>query len=76
MFDDFGFVTLVIAIVAFIFARKARNEVKVLRARVDAYEALPRVAATPAAVARPDLTPTTPNIASAPAVSRKVKQSE
>ena len=40
MFDDFGFVTLVIAIVAFIFARKARNEVKVLRARVDAYEAL------------------------------------
>ncbi|MGM4930032.1 DUF2339 domain-containing protein [Tardiphaga sp. 1201_B9_N1_1] len=69
MFDDFGFVTLVIAIVAFIFARKARNEVKVLRARVDAYEALPRVAATPAAVARPDLTPTTPNVASAPAVS-------
>jgi uncharacterized membrane protein len=39
MFDDFGFVTTLIAIVAFIFARKARNEVKVLRARLDAFEA-------------------------------------
>src|SRR4051812_19603348 len=35
MFDDFGFVTLVIAIVAFLFARKARMEVKVLRAQLE-----------------------------------------
>jgi uncharacterized membrane protein len=69
MFDDFGFVTLVIAIVAFIFARKARNEVKVLRARLDAYEATPRVVTTAAIATKPDLTTTTPDIASAPAVS-------
>jgi uncharacterized membrane protein len=49
MFDDFGFVTLVIAIVAFIFARRARNEVRVLRARLDAYEAVPHVVMAPAA---------------------------
>jgi uncharacterized membrane protein len=47
MFDDFGFVTTLIAIVAFIFARKARNEVKVLGARLAAFEAA--AAATPAA---------------------------
>lgn len=67
MFDDFGFVTLVIAIAAFIFARKARNEVKVLRARLDAYEAKPRIATTTAAIIS-DLTATTPDIASASAV--------
>lgn len=68
MFDDFGFVTLVIAIVAFIFARKARNEVKILRARLDAYEATPHMAATTAA-ATPDLTATAPGIVTAPVLS-------
>lgn len=52
MFDDFGFITLVIAIAAFIFARKARNEVKVLRARLDAFEAPPHVVMPPAAAAQ------------------------
>ncbi|MDB5500684.1 MAG: hypothetical protein JWR89_586, partial [Tardiphaga sp.] len=47
MFDDFGFVTTLIAIVAFLFARKARNEVKVLGARLNAFEA---AAAAPATV--------------------------
>src|ERR1700736_3911917 len=40
MFDSpFDFFSLVIAIVAFIFARKAFNQVAVLRARLDAIEA-------------------------------------
>ncbi|CAN5538264.1 DUF2339 domain-containing protein [soil metagenome] len=38
MFDDYSFLALAIAIAAFIFARKARNEVKVLQARLEAYE--------------------------------------
>src|SRR5882724_4567737 len=43
----FEFFALVIAIVAFIFARKAFNQVDALRARLDAIEAAaPRVAAT------------------------------
>jgi uncharacterized membrane protein len=46
----FEFFALVIAIVAFIFARKAFNQIDVLRARLDALEAAgPRVAATPVA---------------------------
>ncbi|MEA2899559.1 MAG: hypothetical protein QOJ84_5174, partial [Bradyrhizobium sp.] len=48
----FEFFALVIAIVAFIFARKAFNQLDVLRARLDAIEAAaPRVAATPVAPA-------------------------
>src|SRR4051794_17147929 len=47
----FEFFALVIAIVAFIFARKAFNQVDALRARLDAIEAAPRVAT--AAVAPP-----------------------
>lgn len=46
----FEFIALVVAIIALIFARKARNEVKILRARLDAFEAAPR-AAKPAAAA-------------------------
>jgi uncharacterized membrane protein len=46
----FEFFALVIAIVAFIFARKAFNQLDALRARLDAIEAAaPRVAATPVA---------------------------
>ena len=46
----FEFFALVIAIVAFIFARKAFNQIDALRARLDALEAAaPRVAATPVA---------------------------
>jgi uncharacterized membrane protein len=46
----FEFFTLVIAIVAFIFARKALNKIDALRARLDALEAAgARVAATPVA---------------------------
>jgi uncharacterized membrane protein len=39
MFDDYSFLAAAIAVAAFIFARKARNEVKVLQARLDVYEA-------------------------------------
>ncbi|MDB5619517.1 DUF2339 domain-containing protein [Tardiphaga sp.] len=39
MFEDYSFFALAIAIAAFLFARKARNEVKVLQARLDTYEA-------------------------------------
>ncbi|MEH2481967.1 putative membrane protein [Nitrobacteraceae bacterium AZCC 2146] len=57
MFDDFGFVTTLIAIVAFIFARKARNEVKVLSARLDAFEAAATSSASvPAATTATPLT--------------------
>ena len=46
----FEFFALVIAIVAFIFARKAFNQIDALRARLDALEAAaPRAAATPVA---------------------------
>jgi uncharacterized membrane protein len=46
----FEFFALVIAIVAFIFARKALNQIDALRARLDALEAAaPLVAATPVA---------------------------
>jgi uncharacterized membrane protein len=51
MFDDYSFLALAIAIAAFIFARKARNEVKVLQARLDVYEmAAPVAAAAPASM--------------------------
>jgi uncharacterized membrane protein len=47
----FEFFTLVIAIVSFIFARKALNQIDALRARLDALEAAtPLVAATPVAL--------------------------
>src|SRR5882757_356836 len=46
----FEFFALVIAIVAFIFARKAFNQIDALRARLDALDAAaPRVAAAPVA---------------------------
>ncbi|UZE48717.1 DUF2339 domain-containing protein [Rhodopseudomonas sp. P2A-2r] len=45
MFDDYSFLALAIAIAAFIFARRARNEVKVLQARLDVYETAAPVAA-------------------------------
>ena len=54
MFDDFGFVWAVIAIAALIFARKALNQVKVLRTRLDALEAR-GFAVAPPAVASPPL---------------------
>src|SRR3982074_2754457 len=57
----FGFFALLIAIVAFIFARKAFNQVDVLRARLDAIEAAtPRAAATappPAPAYEPPIAP-------------------
>ena len=46
---DLDFIALVVAIVAFFFARKARHEVRILRARLDALEAAPRVATAAAA---------------------------
>lgn len=49
MFDS-DFLALVIAIIAFFFARKARNEVKILRARLDALEAAPRAATSAATI--------------------------
>ena len=39
----FDFFSLVIAIVALIFARKAMNQVATLRARLEAIEAMPAV---------------------------------
>jgi uncharacterized membrane protein len=55
MFDDpFVFFTLLIAIVALIFARKAMNEVAELRARLEAIQAAPTAAAAPVP---PPLTP-------------------
>jgi uncharacterized membrane protein len=47
---DLDFIALVVAIVAFFFARKARHEVRILRARLDALEAAPRVTTTAAAI--------------------------
>src|SRR6267378_3977106 len=48
MFDSpFDFFSLVIAIVAFIFARKAFNQVAQLRARLDALEAPAATTAVP-----------------------------
>ena len=53
MFDSpFGFFALVVAIVAFIFARKAINHAATLRARLDAMEA-----AWEATLVRPPPTP-------------------
>ena len=52
MFDDFNFLWAVIAIAALIFARRARNDVRTLRVRLDALEA--RLTETPpATVAQP-----------------------
>src|SRR5260370_16837669 len=46
MFDSpLDFLSLVIALVAFIFARKAMNQVTALRARLEAIEAMPTAAA-------------------------------
>jgi uncharacterized membrane protein len=60
----FEFLTLVIALVAFIFARRARDEVRVLRARLDAFEATPHVTGITTAA-----TPTTIQSAVAPGVT-------
>jgi uncharacterized membrane protein len=57
MFDDFGFVTLVIAIVAFLFARKARMDVKILRAQL---EAMSGTAVVPAALSGATAAPAEP----------------
>ena len=68
MFDNpFDFFAIVIAIVAFIFARKAMNQVAALRARLDAIEAIVAVERTapPLAPAFAS-TPATPGIASEP----------
>lgn len=54
-----NFLAFVIAIAAFLFARKARFEVRILRARLDALEAVPRAAA-PAPEAAPPLAPLQP----------------
>ena len=54
MFDlPFDFFSLVIAIVAFIFARKAFNQVAVLRARLDLMETLAAPAAATTAAPPP-----------------------
>src|ERR1700686_718365 len=48
MFDSpLDFFSLVIALVAIIFARKAMNQVTALRARLEAIEAMPTAAARP-----------------------------
>jgi len=48
MFEElFGFIPLVIAIVALIFARKAMNQVAELRRRLEAMQATPSAATTP-----------------------------
>lgn len=51
MFEDFGFFILVIAVAAFIFARKARKEVLLLRARVELLETTQRAGVTVSAAA-------------------------
>jgi uncharacterized membrane protein len=73
MFDDFGFVTTLIAIVAFIFARKARNEVKVLSARLDAFEA---AATSPASVPAATTAASLTDISGAPVSSTVETSSE
>src|ERR1700730_11738295 len=56
MFDSpLDFFSLVIALVAFIFARKAKNQVASLRARLEQIEAIRAAAARPVP---PPLTPT------------------
>ena len=69
MFDDFGFITTLIAIVAFLFARKARNEVRVLNARLNAFEAAAAAAPITAAPATPRKTDAQ-DVAAVPATSR------
>ena len=69
MFDDFGFITTLIAIVAFLFARKARNEVRVLNARLNAFEAAAAAAPITAAPATPRTTDAQ-DVAAVPATSR------
>ncbi|KWV60900.1 hypothetical protein AS156_26125 [Bradyrhizobium macuxiense] len=69
-YSPFDFLTLVIAIVAIIFARKALNQVATLRSRLDAIEAAPPAAARP--VAPPPLAPHEefePTLSAAPQVA-------
>ncbi|QUS41680.1 DUF2339 domain-containing protein [Tardiphaga alba] len=74
---DFDFIALVVAIVAFFFARKARNEVRILRARLDALEGAPPVVATtwsatdtpPLAPRQPTAAPVTPPPSTSPSPS-------
>jgi uncharacterized membrane protein len=66
MFDNpFDFATLVIAIAAFIFARKAMNQAAALRRRLDAIEALAATRSVPPPLTRvqaaePSITPAKP----------------
>jgi len=64
----FDFIALVVAIVAFFFARSARTEVRILRARLDAFEAAPRAvnAVVPATEVAPPLAPLQPAIVNVP----------
>jgi uncharacterized membrane protein len=56
MFDSpFDFLSIVIAIVALIFARKALGQAKALRARLDRFEAAARASAAPPPVPTPRL---------------------
>ncbi|MET0971668.1 MAG: DUF2339 domain-containing protein [Tardiphaga sp.] len=74
MFDDFGFVTLVIAIVAFLFARKARMEVKILRAQL---EAMSGTVVAPAALSQAATAPVEPvKAAKAAKIAKAAKAAE
>ena len=65
MFDNpFDFATLVIAIIAFIFARKAMNRTAALRTRLDAIEAIAATRSVP-----PPLTPMQAVTTAAPSVA-------
>ncbi|WGS22291.1 MULTISPECIES: DUF2339 domain-containing protein [unclassified Bradyrhizobium] len=71
MFDSpFDFLTLVIAIVAIIFARKALNQIAALRSRLEAIEAATTTAARPISPAPPEESeqtlPAAPSIAPMP----------
>jgi uncharacterized membrane protein len=71
--NPFDFVTLVIAIVAFIFARKAMNQAAALRARLDLMQQLAAGRSVPPPLTRvqtsePAATPATPDVAPTPPV--------
>jgi uncharacterized membrane protein len=56
MFDSpFDLLPIVIAIAALIFARKALNQVRMLRARLDVFEAATRASASPSPIPTPGL---------------------
>jgi uncharacterized membrane protein len=71
--NPFDFAVLVIAIVAFIFARKAMNQAAALRTRLDAVEAIAATRSVPPPLtqvqaAEQVITPAAPGVASAPPV--------